>query len=177
MEIIDSGSTQDNIIAPVNHAGFLLRFVAYFIDRLVVGFVTFVVLAPVFAIMGIGLYSMGKFTELRNFESMDQGDRLTLIFGLIAAYSILIIVAVMINWLYYSLMESSKRQATLGKMAVSIKVTDMKGQRISFVNATGRYFGKILSGLMFGVGYLMIIFTKNKQGLHDILANTLVVRQ
>jgi uncharacterized RDD family membrane protein YckC len=51
----------------------------------------------------------------------------------------------------------------------------MNGARISFGNATGRYFGKILSGLILYVGYLMVAFTDKKQGLHDMMASTLVV--
>lgn len=81
-----------------------------------------------------------------------------------------------IGWLYYTLMESSKYQATLGKIALSMKVTDMNGKRVSFARATGRYFGRILSGLILCVGYLMIVWTKQKQSLHDKLAHTLVVR-
>jgi uncharacterized RDD family membrane protein YckC len=79
-------------------------------------------------------------------------------------------------WLYYALMESSSRQATLGKMALQIKVTDLQGARISFGTATVRYFSKILSGLILGIGFLMVAFTEKKQGLHDMIANTLVVK-
>src|SRR6185312_2027674 len=46
------------------------------------------------------------------------------------------------QWLYYSLQESSAQQATLGKRAMGIRVTNLKGGRISFGQATGRYFGK-----------------------------------
>ena len=176
MEIIDTYGTQGNAALPVRHAGFLRRFVAYFIDRLIVGFISFVVILPMLAIFGISLFSMSRLTDLSNFESLDDGAKFALIMGVIAAYSIFIIIAVIISWLYYSLMESSQRQATLGKLAAGIKVTDLNGNRISFLQATGRYFAKILSGLMFGIGYLMIIFTEKKQGLHDILAGTLVVR-
>lgn len=176
MEIIDTYGTQGNAALPLRHAGFLLRFVAYFIDRLIVGFISFVVILPMLAIFGISLFSMSRVTDLSNFESLDDGAKFALIMGVIAAYSIFIIIAVTISWLYYSLMESSQRQATLGKLAAGIKVTDINGNRISFLQATGRYFAKILSGLMFGIGYLMIIFTEKKQGLHDILAGTLVVR-
>lgn len=176
MEIIDTYGTQGNTVLPVRHAGFLLRFVAYFIDRLIVGFISFVVILPMLAIFGISLFSMSRLTDLSNFESLDDGAKVALIVGAIAAYSTFIIIAVTISWLYYALMESSQRQATLGKLAAGIKVTDLNGNRISFLQATGRYFAKILSGLMFGIGYLMIIFTEKKQGLHDILAGTLVVR-
>jgi uncharacterized RDD family membrane protein YckC len=85
-------------------------------------------------------------------------------------------ITTVIGWLYYALMESSTKQATLGKMALGIVVTDMEGRRIGFGKATGRYFAKILSALILGIGFLMVAFTEKKQGLHDILAGTLVIR-
>jgi uncharacterized RDD family membrane protein YckC/Tfp pilus assembly major pilin PilA len=79
-------------------------------------------------------------------------------------------------WLYCAVMESSPRQATFGKVALGIKVTDVAGERIGFGRATGRYFGEILSGLSLGIGYLMAGFTRQRQALHDKMAGTLVVR-
>jgi uncharacterized RDD family membrane protein YckC len=72
-------------------------------------------------------------------------------------------------------MESSSRQATLGKMALGIVVTDMDGKRISFGRAVGRNLGKIISQIILFIGFLMVAFTQKKQGLHDIIANCLVV--
>ena len=82
----------------------------------------------------------------------------------------------LISLIYSSLMESSSWQATVGKRLIGIKVTDINGNRISFERATGRTFAKMLSGLILGIGYIMIAFTKRKQGLHDMLAGTLVVK-
>ena len=81
-----------------------------------------------------------------------------------------------VGWLYYAGMESSARQATLGKMALGLAVTDLSGQRVSFLRATGRYFAKILSALILLVGFVMVAFTEKKQGLHDMIASTLVVK-
>jgi len=58
-----------------------------------------------------------------------------------------------------------------------MKVTDMNAEKVSFKIATVRYFSKILSGIILGIGYLMIGFTKNKQGLHDKIAQTIVLRK
>ena len=80
------------------------------------------------------------------------------------------------QWLYFALMESSSKQATLGKMALGIRVTDVNGNRIGFGRATGRHFAKILSGLILGIGFLMAAFTEKKQALHDMIAGTLVVK-
>ena len=79
------------------------------------------------------------------------------------------------GWLYFALMESSSKQATLGKMALGIIITDYNGNRVSFARATGRHFAKILSAILLLIGYVMIAFTKKKQGLHDIISECLVV--
>ena len=81
------------------------------------------------------------------------------------------------SWLYYAVMESSSKQATLGKLACGLVVTDMQGQRIGFGKATGRYFGKIISGLILCIGFLMCIWTQKKQCLHDMMAGCLVIRK
>ena len=80
------------------------------------------------------------------------------------------------SWLYYALMESSPRQATIGKMVLGISVTNLSGNRISFGRATGRYFAKIISGIILSIGYIMAAFTAKKQALHDIIASTVVIK-
>jgi uncharacterized RDD family membrane protein YckC len=75
-------------------------------------------------------------------------------------------------------MESSAREATFGKAAMSLRVTGLTGQHLTFGHATGRYFAKIISGLIpLGIGYFMAGFTEKKQALHDMIAGTLVLRQ
>lgn len=84
------------------------------------------------------------------------------------------VVNLILNVAYYAGMESSDKQATLGKMAVGIKVGDANGEKISFANALGRYFAKILSTIILLIGYIMAAFDEKKQALHDKLANTYV---
>jgi predicted Zn finger-like uncharacterized protein len=84
---------------------------------------------------------------------------------------------IILGWLYFSLMESSSKQGTLGKMALGIKVTDLSGNAISFAKATGRHFSKIISTIILLVGYLMVAFTAKKQGLHDMITGCLVVNR
>ncbi len=81
------------------------------------------------------------------------------------------------SWLYYALMESSERQATLGKQLLNIMVTDISGNRITFGRATGRHFAKIISGLTLSIGYIMAGFTEKKQALHDMIADCLVLKK
>ena len=87
------------------------------------------------------------------------------------------IVTTLLGWAYFAGMESSERQATIGKSAMGIIVVGLDGQRISFLRATGRYFAKILSALILMIGYIMAAFTARKQALHDMLASTLVVNR
>ncbi len=72
-------------------------------------------------------------------------------------------------------MESSEAQATLGKRALGIIVTDLNGARIIFYRATGRHFGKIVSSITLGFGFIMAGFTEKKQALHDKMFDCLVV--
>jgi uncharacterized RDD family membrane protein YckC len=87
------------------------------------------------------------------------------------------VISFVVQLLYTTLMESSDKQATLGKMIVGIKVTDLYGERISFGRAVGRYFAAILSGLILGIGLMMAGWTSKKQALHDMIAGTLVVNK
>jgi uncharacterized RDD family membrane protein YckC len=85
-------------------------------------------------------------------------------------------LSILATWLYHSLLESSSWQATVGKKAVGLRVTDMFGNRIGFGRATGRYFASILSGMICLIGFIMVAFSEKKQGLHDMLAGTLVLK-
>ena len=87
------------------------------------------------------------------------------------------ILGILLGWVYFAVMESSPTQGTLGKMALGIKVTDTDGNKIGFGKATGRHFGKIPSFIIFCIGYIMVAFTKKKQGLHDMMAGCLVVNK
>jgi uncharacterized RDD family membrane protein YckC len=89
---------------------------------------------------------------------------------------ILIIAGLVIQWLYFAFFESGGWQATPGKRLMGLRVTDLAGKRISFARATGRWFSKIISSLMLCIGYFMVGVTDKKQGLHDKMAETLVLR-
>jgi uncharacterized RDD family membrane protein YckC len=82
------------------------------------------------------------------------------------------LVLVVAPWLYCAFMESSNLQATVGKLALGIKVTGQDGERIGFGQATGRYFSHLLTAISFGVGYAMVVFTSRRQALHDMVARS-----
>jgi uncharacterized RDD family membrane protein YckC len=86
------------------------------------------------------------------------------------------LVPAIVAWLYFALGESSTWQATIGKRMLGVHVADENGNSISFLRASVRWICKIFSGLLLGIGYLMILFSVRKRGLHDVLAGTLVLR-
>jgi uncharacterized RDD family membrane protein YckC len=146
-------------VAGVHYGGFWIRVVAALIDAVILR----VVVAPVGVIFG-GLGMAGTMSGLPHHGLAILGGGVTFILLLFG------------SWLYEAFMESSSYQATLGKMIFGMKVTDLNGNRISFERATGRHFAKWLSGMILGIGYIMVGFTERKQGLHDLLAGTLVRR-
>src|SRR5207244_1144403 len=81
------------------------------------------------------------------------------------------------SWLYEAIMMSSEWQATVGKRVMSIVVTDIEGKRMTFARATGRHFAKYISAFLLGIGFIIAAFTAKKQALHDMIAETLVIRR
>ena len=152
----------------VTYAGFWKRFVAYIIDDLVLSAgATLVVL-----IIG-GIFGLSVLSAL----SGDADSTVAIVAAAASAFVVAIVVLIVAGWLYFALMESSANQGTLGKMALGIKVTDLQGNRVSFGKATGRYFGKIVSGMILYIGFIMAGLTEKKQALHDIMAGCLVVNK
>lgn len=86
------------------------------------------------------------------------------------------VVRVVVAWLYLALQESDRLQATAGKRAPGIRVTDLSGNRISFVRAVGRHFARFISCLIVRIGFLIVLWDKRRQALHDKIASTLFVR-
>jgi uncharacterized RDD family membrane protein YckC len=144
------------------YAGFWKRFVAYLIDYALLTVVIYILALILGMTAGIGSAAA---------DADESGiAALMSVFG-----GFFLMLFILLPWLYYSLMESSVKRATLGKMALGIRVTDYGGNRISFGRATGRYFAKIISSLILLIGYIMAGFTEKKQALHDMIAGTLVV--
>ncbi|MCX2740015.1 RDD family protein [Pontibacter anaerobius] len=136
----------------LEYASFWKRMAAIFIDAMIISFFMNLFILPF-----IGMNTIPDITDIEGRLKI-QG------------------IAAFIGWLYYAGFESSARQATFGKQIFGIFVTDTNGYRISFARATGRYFGKMLSGLILLIGYLMAAFTERRQALHDKLADTLVLQ-
>ncbi|MFA4869314.1 MAG: RDD family protein [Pedobacter sp.] len=81
------------------------------------------------------------------------------------------------KYIYGSFAESSEKQGTIGKILLHIKITDMEGRRITVGKSFGRNTAKIISILPLFIGYLYCFLNKKQQCFHDIIANTLVVKE
>ena len=152
------------------YAGFWLRFLALIIDGFVVGIPLWILQSILFAVMGINALAILS----RLGPNPDPGQAIAAFSGLIGILVILWPIEICAHWLYSALMESSVKQATVGKMVLSLRVTDLNGQRISFGRASGRFFAKWISTLTLCIGYVIAGFTERKQALHDFIAGTLV---
>jgi uncharacterized RDD family membrane protein YckC len=149
------------------YAGFWIRFGAYLIDGIICAVVVY---GSLFIVILLGAaLTPGSYSSYYSPYSSSNYAAMGLLFIL---WFIFIII---FTWLYYAYQESSPAQATLGKQAVGIIVTDTEGNRISLGKATGRWLAKILSALILCIGFIMIGFTDQKQGLHDMIASTRVV--
>ena len=158
----------DNTVqTPVSYAGFWKRLAAYILDWIILTIISIIILV-IFSV------SFGAFwgSEL-SAETFGEGNEAALL-GLTIGADMLTFV---ISWLYYAGMESSSKQATFGKLALGMKVTRLNGERISFLRASVRFFSKILSLLLFFIGFIMIAFTEKKQGLHDMIAGVVIVNK
>lgn len=133
------------------YAGFWKRFFAAIIDGIILNFTLF-----------IAGYAIGYI-----FYGINDGELITIIY----------IMGFVATWLYHALLECSSKQATWGKQIIGIKVTNLNGGRVGFGQASGRYFGMFLSAITLGIGFIMVGFTKKKQGLHDIISSCLVVNK
>ena len=132
------------------YGGFWIRVVAYVIDAILLT----IVCGIADRLLGINIFA----SDWEHFDPLAN------------------LVSLVIGWLYFALLESSERGATVGKMAMGLRVVTSDGQRLSFMNATGRYFAKILSAIILGIGFIMVAFTDRKRGLHDMIAGTLVIK-
>ncbi|MBF2016373.1 MAG: protein kinase [Rivularia sp. T60_A2020_040] len=88
-----------------------------------------------------------------------------------------LVINLIFNWLYFTVLESSQLKATLGKLLLGIQVTDLNNQQISFMQANLRYWSKLISIVILMIGFMTIMFTPKKQGVHDMLAKTTVIKK
>jgi uncharacterized RDD family membrane protein YckC len=152
------------------YAGFWLRLVAYIIDSAVLLFAFGICVGLAAGILGAGfVHTFGQ--EMNGAPNFLAPVIVFVIFTCV-------FVSLVGGWLYYAWFESSVHQGTLGKMALGLIVTDMEGRRVTFARASGRFFAKLITGMIpLFIGYIMAGFTEKKQALHDMIASCLVLRR
>lgn len=157
---VDPAAVQGGLVV---QAGFWKRVAAYFIDYVVLTVFTYIVLIPLSILGAI----VGGVSGSSDSAAGSIGMLVTMGVGYLFIFAG--------NLMYPAWMHSSKYQATLGKMAVGIKVVRSNGERLTLGRAVGRFFAYILSSITLCIGFVMAAFTERKQALHDIICDTLVV--
>jgi len=156
------------------YAGFWLRLLADIIDNILLGIPYGLLAVMIFA---------SAIPMLRDLAA-EQNPNPFLIASLLGSrIFVFILLNLLGTWLYWSLLESSSWQATVGKKALGLYVTDLQGNRVSFGKASGRFFAgrgisfiPSLGGLYYLIDCIMAGFTEKKQALHDMIASCLVQR-
>lgn len=156
------------------YAGLGRRFVAFIVDIIIISLFDLVAMAVLGLTRGIQ-NSYFYFVQHVPVEQLTtEGTMAAMLGSVMAAYGIVLII---IPWFYFAGFESSRSQATPGKLLMRIVVTDMTGNKPTFARVTLRHFAKFVSALIIFIGFLMIGLTQKRQGLHDKIAGCLVLLQ
>jgi uncharacterized RDD family membrane protein YckC len=149
-----------NITAPAGstYAPFSRRALAFSIDQVILLFVILLFIVPATILIGLGTFLAWPFVFVMFAPPVFP-------------------VTTIIAWLYFAAQESSRHQATFGKRLCGLRVTDMQGNRVTFARATLRFFGKFASSAIMLLGWIMAAFTEKHQALHDMIAETLVLKK
>jgi len=156
------------------YAGLGRRFVAFIVDFILIIILGLIAVAFFNQVNGIMYlyYIVALHAPIATLTT--AGTPVAALTPIVAAFGLLVVV---VPWLYYAGFESSRGQATPGKVLMRLEVTDMEGNRVSFARATLRFFGKFISLIIIFIGFIMIGVTKKRQGLHDKIAGCLVLLQ
>jgi uncharacterized RDD family membrane protein YckC len=153
------------------YAGFWLRVAATIIDSVIMSIALGVLLVPLFFLSGMGAMLSGMS------ERHGRPDP-AIIIGFIGMILVFAVISMLAQWLYHAYLESGESQGTWGKQMLGLYVTDLMGNPITFGRASGRFFAKIVTGMIpLGIGYIMAGFTERRQALHDMIASCLVLRR
>lgn len=156
------------------YAGLGRRLIAFIVDAVLILLMGIVVITFFSMTNGIR-YAYYLLVQRAPIDSLTEAGTVDAALSpIIAALGMLIII---IPWLYFAGFESSRSQATPGKLLMRVVVTDPVGNKPTFARVTLRHFAKFISALIIFIGFLMIGLTKKRQGLHDKIAGCLVLLQ
>ena len=153
----------------VRYGGFWIRFLARFIDGILLGIVGFIIQLP------LGLLMVGRLGGLGRIGDLQGPAALAALPSILALQGLSFLVGTALG-LAYEMYFLTSRGATLGKMALGLKVIRVDGGPISAGRAAGRYFASWLSNLTLFIGYIIAGFDERKRSLHDRICDTLVIR-
>jgi uncharacterized RDD family membrane protein YckC len=156
----------------VRYGGFWRRFAAWLIDTIIISLILYpLILIPT----GIWSWEWGV-PRIQFQESFIYFYHHHYQFSIPPSkYWLLTVLSYMPSALYFALFHSSAKQATLGMRVLRLKITGYEENRISFSRALGRYLASFVTTFTLGIGYLMIIFTRRKQALHDMISETYII--
>ena len=145
-------SLEDYLMFSKNfYAGFWTRFVAYVIDMIVIYAVSSL----------LNTISFGLLNKVLDFPILGEES----------------LSYVIVMFTYFIAMTYFFSQ-TLGKMIMKIKVETNKGEKLSFADVVYRELvGRLLTIFLAYLPYLAVAFTNKKKGLHDFIADTVVVKE
>lgn len=149
------------------YAGFWRRFGAYVVDSIILT-IGLGIIGFVLSLIGIPIFETAQY-------GAETGDMSASVSAEAQLSPVAAIIMLLVSVFYFPILESSSLQATPGKLALGIKVTDLQGNRIGFGRALGRNLAKIVSVIILYIGFIMAGFTAKKQALHDMIAGCLVV--
>ena len=165
-----SNLPQTNAAVLEDYAGFWKRVAAYIIDSIIL----WIPQQLIEAVTGASAAKAAMKDSIQNAAGDMQAIHAAQMHYFATVWPSMLL-GLVVAVLYCAICESSAWQATIGKLALGIRVTDLDGRRIGFGRAVGRYFAKLLSFMILFVGVIMVAFTQRKQGLHDIMCGTLVL--
>jgi uncharacterized RDD family membrane protein YckC len=148
------------------YGGFWRRAVAAFLDGVLLN----ILMSPVY-LAWVWPAMLGA--ERARPEDMDPTQAFSIL-GTLLSY---LVVAGLVETAYFAFLESSSQQASLGKLAMGLQVTDLEGRRISFGKAVMRRVARTVTTFTLTIGFLMVLWTRRHQTLHDLMVGTLVTRR
>ncbi len=155
------------------YGGFWMRLAAYLIDGVIIGIANFIVMA-IIASAVFGSVA-GYLDKLMSYSSPDYQFIGTMLGSFLLFYGLSCLASMVINAAYYTI-AIGKWGKTIGKAALGLKVLNADGSRVSYARAFGRYWARLLNSFTLDIGYIVIAFTDKKQGIHDFICNTIVIK-
>ncbi|MEW6364847.1 MAG: RDD family protein [Acidobacteriota bacterium] len=142
----------------MEYAGIGQRFLARVLDGLIVG-------VPLMILLGLSMFLL-----IGRMESQPADSALPL------ASVLLMELGMYAIWGAYNILMIGRYGATVGKMALKIRIVTAGGGRVSYARAAGRFFAEILSGMILYIGYIIAFFDSERRALHDHICSTRVIR-